>query len=326
MMVRISPLLLRLAAAVSIDRDTLLEAAGVSPGAMTRPSGLRDEEGVRLWEALARLSGDPLVGLTAGERIRLDTLGMSGLAFVTARDLADSLRVVDRTLPLILGWREFRVGHDAEGGGIEYTMPELITRHGVDMLFAGVLTLARRCTGHPIRPRAVAFQMPAPADPARYVQVFGVEPTFGAERCRLWFEAEDLARPCVGADPATSDLLREHADSLLGEPPPSEKITRVEAAFLRSLDRGDGSLEGTAALLGVRPRTLQRRLHQEETTFKKLRDRVLQREAERSLARGDSVDQVTSRLGYASRSSFERAFLRWTGVTPGYFRSGPRES
>ncbi len=320
MMQRISPLLLRLAAFVGLDRELLLQAACVSPEALLRPEGLLYDEAVRLGEAVASLSRDPYIGLTAGERLRLDALGMLGPAFATAHDLADGLRVMRRTLPLVVREGDLRVSRDSTGGGMLYRMPVLDMRHGVDLMFAGVLTLVRRCTGITVRPRTVAFQMPPPPDVARYTEVFGREPIFSAPRCLLWFSVEDLSRPFLGADSATSELLRSHADALLGEPPVPEEIVRAEAALLRSLDRSDGTLEGTASLLGVHPRTLQRQLRERGTSFKSLRDRLFQKEAERGLTKGETVESVATRLGYANRSSFERAFLRWTGATPKQYR------
>lgn len=78
---------------------------------------------------------------------------------------------------------------------------------------------------------------------------------------------------------------------------------------------------GGAHRLGISARTLQRRLHEEGTTFAKLVDEarhamVVQMLAHRELA----VGEVAFALGFSEPAAFHHAFKRWTGVTPAEFR------
>ncbi|MBO6937659.1 MAG: AraC family transcriptional regulator ligand-binding domain-containing protein [Deltaproteobacteria bacterium] len=315
---RASPLVLRVAPLVGVPVEELARAAEVDPTV----TALSYDEGVRLWQALERLTGDAFVGLTAGERTQKDSLGMFGLAFATARDLADGLRVVERILPILLREGDISMERDESGAGLVYKMPKLGIRHGVDHMFTTLLTLARSCVGGPLVPSFVSFQMSAPERGERYREVFGVTPTFDAKRCVCWFAAADLSRPLTGADPATCEVLLAHADALLASPP-NDLITKVEAALLRSLDQGLGTLEDTAERMGTTPRTLQRDLEAAGTRFSTVKESLLQTEASRALRDSEeSIDALASRLGYATRRSFERAFHRWTGQTPAAFRRG----
>ncbi|WP_373875756.1 helix-turn-helix transcriptional regulator [Pseudomonas juntendi] len=73
------------------------------------------------------------------------------------------------------------------------------------------------------------------------------------------------------------------------------------------------------------PRTLRRRLIDEDTTFLKLCDEVryaLAREFLREYVL--SVEQISARLGYIDPTSFIKAFKRWTGETPLSYRKRPR--
>ena len=49
---------------------------------------------------------------------------------------------------------------DVSGGGIEYRMPELRSRHGVDTMFAATVALVRHCTERRVVPVRVEHQMP----------------------------------------------------------------------------------------------------------------------------------------------------------------------
>jgi AraC-like DNA-binding protein len=75
-----------------------------------------------------------------------------------------------------------------------------------------------------------------------------------------------------------------------------------------------------AAELFVSTRTLSRRLRQEGTSFRALRDEVRQVLSEQLLCQASmTTEQVAARLGYADPASFIRAFRRWKGCPPQAF-------
>ncbi len=105
--------------------------------------------------------------------------------------------------------------------------------------------------------------------------------------------------------------------------PPDEAafLLRIKEAIAQLGFAGSATAEAVARELGIGLRTLQRRLErQSSTTVSRLRSSVFREIAERMLKQGAAADEVTRRLGFSSRSSFQRAFRRWTGTTPGDFR------
>ena len=79
---------------------------------------------------------------------------------------------------------------------------------------------------------------------------------------------------------------------------------------------------GTAARrLAMSPRTLQRRLSEEGTSFDTLREETRKQTAEMYLAdRTLSVSEVAFLLGFSEPGAFHRAFRRWHNTTPDAFR------
>jgi AraC-like DNA-binding protein len=77
------------------------------------------------------------------------------------------------------------------------------------------------------------------------------------------------------------------------------------------------TLEAAASALGIAPRTLHRRLHEEGASFRAIKD-TLRREAalEYLGKRGESVAHTAALLGYSEPSAFFRAFHSWTGMAP----------
>ena len=77
----------------------------------------------------------------------------------------------------------------------------------------------------------------------------------------------------------------------------------------------------TTRALHVSVRTLQRKLVAAGTTFKEVSEAVRSRLAEEYLTDPKvSIAEVAFLLGFSDQSSFNRAFGRWTGVSPGKWR------
>jgi AraC-like DNA-binding protein len=72
--------------------------------------------------------------------------------------------------------------------------------------------------------------------------------------------------------------------------------------------------------MGLTPRTLQRRLKDESTSFQSLYDLRRQQVAQDHLQRDTDVETIAAMLGYSDPANFYRAFKAWTGVSPSEFR------
>jgi len=95
----------------------------------------------------------------------------------------------------------------------------------------------------------------------------------------------------------------------------------------RRLRRADGdqwpTLEAMADGLHVTPSTLRRRLEDEGSSYRELKDGLRPDMAIDLLCRTSlSVEAIAFGLGYQEVSAFYRAFRHWTGTRPGSYRSG----
>jgi AraC-like DNA-binding protein len=81
------------------------------------------------------------------------------------------------------------------------------------------------------------------------------------------------------------------------------------------------SLDDVAHVMNLSPRTLHRRLHEEGSSLRAIKD-ALRRDI--ALSRLEKTNQpiadIASDLGYADPSTFYRAFLSWTGEAPTTYR------
>lgn len=87
----------------------------------------------------------------------------------------------------------------------------------------------------------------------------------------------------------------------------------------RALSRGVIDQTRIAALAGVSTATLRRKLEAEGTSFRDLRQAVLNEAAKTLLLRRKGVAEVADELGFSDFRAFNRAFKAWNGETPKAF-------
>ena len=107
-----------------------------------------------------------------------------------------------------------------------------------------------------------------------------------------------------------------------------EKLTSRESLSTRvrriMLEKQNGfpSLNVTARLCHMTPRTLHRRLIDEGTAFKEILEDVRHMLAVEHLKSGHlTIQEIAYTLGYTDLANFRRAFKRWEGIPPSGFRS-----
>lgn len=89
----------------------------------------------------------------------------------------------------------------------------------------------------------------------------------------------------------------------------------------------DTSLEEIAGEFSMQPRTLNRRLQAEGTTFRELISEARFEVACQLLkVTRMRIADIALALGYANATGFSHAFQRWSGVAPSEWRSSDRNS
>jgi AraC-like DNA-binding protein len=101
----------------------------------------------------------------------------------------------------------------------------------------------------------------------------------------------------------------------------SISITKLKNVISEAMRSRDPTLPAVAALLKTSPRSLQRRLEIQAITYSDVVDEVRYEISRTLLANTDlDVAEISATLGYKDPSSFSRAFMRWSGVSPREYR------
>ena len=93
--------------------------------------------------------------------------------------------------------------------------------------------------------------------------------------------------------------------------------SRVEAAIRKTLGTDSCNRESVARAMAMHPRTLQRRLQQEGTSFDELRDHIRRETVEHYLCHTNMpISQVAGMVGYSEQAILSRSCRRWFGQSP----------
>ena len=96
---------------------------------------------------------------------------------------------------------------------------------------------------------------------------------------------------------------------------------KVQNLLRLTISERTPSSSAVAEQLGISGRTLQRRLDEEETSFKDVLNDLRVELAQYYLQNTDfNMDTIAAKLGYSETRSFHRSFKQWTGQTAGSYR------
>lgn len=265
----------------------------------------------------------PALGLRIAEGISARHFGVVGYAALACQNLAEALQRMERYHVSVYDVNPARLVPTERGLAIEWGVERGRPGALVDeTAIASLVQLARDMTGRYWPVQSVCFVNPHPLNTQPYEDFFGGHVAFGAPVTRLVFDPEYLGLPLRKSDPALLALLDQQASQLLAQ------VDRVSAAvdawrktMVPLIREGKTSLAALAQAHHTSPRSLQRRLSEQGTSFQQLLDTTRQHLAEAHLREAKlDLAEIALLLGYSEQSAFTRAFRSWTGLAPARWR------
>ncbi|GAW47727.1 MULTISPECIES: AraC family transcriptional regulator [unclassified Nocardioides] len=311
---------------LGFDPDRLLADAGIDRAAI----GDYDEfvpylPFLELLETAAAETGAPDFGRRLASRQGIDVLGSVGAAARSAPTVAAALTTVERYLRAYTPSLMTRIAPDLDPGLARFefqrTSAELGApyRQGIELALGVSRQAFLLLVGRDWVPSQVHVPHAPLNDPSSYQEYFGGPVEFGSRRIGFTVRSDDLGRP-LSSDAATRDT---HGTHLRAVTPFRRQgmVPQVDDLVRRLLPGGSVELVVVAEQLGMHPRTLQRRLEEEEVTFGEVVQSVRRRTAEGYLRDTDMpLRHLACELGYLEQSALTRASHRWFGMSPMSYR------
>lgn len=301
-----------------IDPAPLLAQAGL-PAQVDQP--VSNVQFARLWWLIAQAMQDEVMGLTA-RPMRPGGFAMMCHAILHTGTLERALRRALRFLALML--EDPQGALQVQEGRAEIVLTD---QGGPRAAFAYrtywlvLMGVACWLVGRRIPLRGLDFRCTAPGDRQDYHQFFGAPVQFGQPVTRLVFDAAHLSLPVIRSEAALRGFLREAPANILVRYRQDHGVSaRVRDRLAASAPADWPGFEGMAAALHLSPATLRRQLRLDGLSYAALKDELRLVQARRLLAGSRSVARIAADLGYSEPSAFHRAFVKWTGQSPGAYR------
>lgn len=312
-----------------LEPRALLAAVDISPALLGEPAArVPLSRYAALYNRVVAELGDEGFGLFS-RPLRPGTLEFLCRSLLTAPELGTVLERAGRFLGLLLD--DLGVGLEREGQQARLCIREVRPLTvGRVFAFEWLLRLLHGVSswlvGRGIVLDAVDFPYPRPAHADDYVLIYAPRLRFGAPRLAAHFAAHYLELP-VRRDEAALQRFLEGGPGRVTMlyRRDRELVLRVRDS-LRAALPASATLQQVARGLYLSPRTLHRRLEEEGSSFRAVKDALRRDLATHRLARSDApVGQIATELGFADPSAFYRAFVGWTGMAPRHYRRRIRE-
>lgn len=273
----------------------------------------------RFWTAAERISGDPDIGLHVGGFMPPFRGQVLEYLFLSSPTFGEGLHRALRYGSLLTSAVKLTVRVENSSAVISgFSHP---VRHYLECAVSVFLSFFRHVTDGEFRAQEIWLEHTEGAAAIEYLRIYGAPVRLGMSEGAIRFDAAVLTRTSPAAEPQLlavhEALLHQRLANLEGH----ALVKRIERELGGLLEGGEVSLETVADKLRRNPRGLRADLAAVGTNFNQVVARHRERLARRLLARtSESIDQIVYLTGFSEPSAFTRAFKRWTGETPAYYR------
>ncbi|MBD8893164.1 AraC family transcriptional regulator [Roseibium litorale] len=172
--------------------------------------------------------------------------------------------------------------------------------------------------GDELPPLRIELATERPVKSGPFLDKYADKMVFGQKRNAIILPAELLDRRPVGGDDNLYAILvqaaKQELETRLAE---NAQLSRIMDAMADSMKLGNYSLNNVAEHMNMSPRSLQRALEAEGTSFRQLSEQFRKGAAERYITETRlPMKEIAYLLGFSEISTFSRAVKTWFGASP----------
>ncbi|PKO31897.1 MAG: AraC family transcriptional regulator [Betaproteobacteria bacterium HGW-Betaproteobacteria-7] len=308
-----------------LKRRGLIEKAGIAPLLLEEGSArVTAEQFSILYRLVARELDDELPGMFA-RPVRGGAFKLLCLSMLDSTSLRIAIYRLSRFMRLVVD--DFSVDLSVHGDLVRVAlMPsgttpvlKVFAQEVMLKLIHGVVSWL---VGRKMPVARVDLSYSRPEHASVYVFLYPGAACFDQAQTALYFEAKDLEAPVRQTKRSLTDFLkRAPADWLFVSFAEHIVSHHVRECLEKHLDRPT-AIADVAKALHFSVRTLSRRLDAEGATFQGIKDELRRDVAIQRLTKTDTpIAVIGAEVGFDDPTTFHRAFKKWTGSTPGAYRT-----
>ncbi|GAA0322765.1 AraC family transcriptional regulator [Sphingomonas oligophenolica] len=287
-------------------------------------SRLSHDTFTRLFMSLAVTSRDDAIGLKLAMQAPLRAFNVAVYTFLSGPTLGVGLEQWERYQAIHTLASRIRIVHEGNLSTIKIDLADgalPTTRSQREYYLVLLWRYMLWQTGEAVCPVEIRLRRPDRRG-SPHEQLLGCQVSFDQPDDAIVIPREAWAAASIHACPEVFQATTRMADMQLMALNTNRVELRIQLA-LRDLaeDARPPDLAAVASKLNMSVRTVQRRLADEETSFKQVLDKFYAEHARRMLTETNvSIAEIADSCGFVDRRSFYRAFQRWTAQTPALYR------
>ena len=306
----------------------LLASSGIHPAQLSNTEQQIDhQQELTVLNNLLNLASDSFrLGIELGLRYQLTSYGIVGYALLASSTLRKAADIGIRYLSLTYAFSHIQLRETQGQASLDFHC-EIPGELGQLILIRDIWAVSviqkELFAGLDI-PFVLHLQSPqpdniGPQELATLTQQLGGPLQFNRPHNAYVGLAPYLDAPLVKANAITAKICEEQCSQLLQQKQALNGVAHQVRECL--IQQGlNSSMEQICQHLARSSRTLHRQLHDEGTSWRKVRDDVRMGLAEALLAQPIQLDEIAERLGYSDSANFSHSFKRCLGLTPSAYR------
>lgn len=308
-----------------------LDAVGIDPGEILREGGIDipplDDpfESApafvleKLWKGAFVRCLDPTLPARVGLSIPLYEAGLYDHLTETGATFRDGMYMAERYYRLISHTGVYRTTYASSAWiwVVDHSPPPV--RYTIEQCsLAALYTRSRQMYPH-FAPQEIYLSLPDTEEAVRRcADLWDVPVRLGRRYSGMRIPTWTWELPNPKSNPYLQATLRRIVDGAeIRSMDSNPGISSVRRLLFEAFDRGIVSAAGVADEANISLRSLQRQLNTEHVTFRDMLDIYRRERAFLIMQSGEhNMSEVAHLLGYSGEAPFNRAFHRWTGLSP----------
>ena len=309
---------------LKFNPEQLLAKYNIAPELLYQDDAwLSQKSVINLLESTASDAHCPDLGLRISSQQDISILGVLGIILQSATSIREVIQHTSDYLflhgpGLVMSLQEQSpLSPDAVEIIFEIRADEYLPqRQTIDLCLGTIHRISKWLTGEQYELIAVSLPHNPIASITTYQRFFEAPTLVNQERAALLLHRRALTCQPHGSNPALREVAQDYLSRYFRNP--NEKFSASVRKGLRvHLSTSHANKIQIASMLGLHPRTLQRKLVQEGTSFDQIKDDLRKELALQYLWETQiPMSQLAGILGFSEQSALTRAIKRWFNASP----------